>query len=133
MFDLAGLVQDLAEISRTLPSTPELDAPINLTDLTYVIIATHKVKALRYGSSYWEGQEVSAFYNLARKFDRLKTVYGNPQNLANIQANGFIPDSGATSSLLDLVVYGLLWLTRRVDKFPKELQQEIETVLKELE
>jgi thymidylate synthase len=99
--------------SRQVKGFPEYDYRTSLTrgdlpdGLYDTITLLHKVKSLAYGDSWKRrGERIGIMANIARKVDRLENV--DPVNTE--------VDETALDTAIDLLVYGVKYLTYLVDK-----------------
>lgn len=102
------------QTNEALDSVPVSDADVsqdqeNLKKIIPLIVQLQKQKSERYGRSYCKHGELSIFFNLERKWDRLSNMMDSIlQSGGDIHSSG-TPDETFTDTVIDLASYALLW------------------------
>lgn len=116
----------IMEITRkyeSYPATQRKICPDNLSILKVLpsVLTLQNQKESQYGSSWKKYQDTSAFFNLARKYDRIENI------MKNVMKNGLdsmfsddncIPGETILDTLVDLGNYSLLWTAYIAERYP---------------
>jgi len=100
-------------------------------DILALAVELQKAKNKTYKDSWKKnGEFLSAFENVSRKYDRIHNVV-----IDYVENSAPLPkgDASIAQGLMDLLVYAGLWLTLVAEKRPNEFIELLESIVKSIE
>lgn len=104
---------------------------VNFTDVLNEAQRLQRAKEKTYGDSWRkDGEFLSVFPNVARKYDRLHNII-----LAHVNKGASLPegDAAIAQGVMDLLVYCGLWLTLIAEERPEEWKELVMDIEREVD
>ena len=123
--DFDGALQDFQKFMERHPQ-PSVDTQ-NMLELLPHLLELQAQKAEVYGRSYCRHGDLSIFFNVERKWDRISNI----MEKAMKNGTGTLHDEGTPTetfvdTVVDLASYGLLWIGYIMESHPEAYQKFLE-------
>lgn len=120
----------LSRFEDYLASQDELSQDnLNVLAILPELLRLQNEKSLIYGRSWCKHGELSAFFNLERKWDRIQNIMEH----AMVEGTDYVhsdkastPTETFTDTIADLANYSLMWVGYIKEKYPEEWQSFVE-------
>ena len=99
-----------------------------ILDILPDLLKLQNHKGLIYGRSWCKHEDLSAYFNLERKFDRISNIMGKAmkQGLDSIYSEqSSTPTETFVDTIVDLGLYALMWVGMIKELHPEEYQKFI--------
>ena len=110
---------ELQGVTQNIESTLSQDQK-NLKKVIPLILKLQDQKSKLYGRSYCRHGELSIFFNLERKWDRLANMMEGAMKSGVVHTSG-TPDEPFIDTVVDLASYALLWAGYIAETHPEVL------------
>ena len=101
----------------------------NLKHIIPYLFELQKQKGAMYGRSYCRHGDLSIFFNLERKWDRISNIVDNAinSNSGTLESNVTTPNETFLDTVIDLANYSLLWVGYIYEKHPEVFDEFIKS------
>lgn len=101
---------------------------INVMKVIPALLKLQNDKSLIYGRSWCKHGELSCFFNLERKWDRIQNImeHAMEEGIGYIHGDeASTPTETFTDTIVDLASYSLLWMSYIYENYPEEWEKFI--------
>ena len=125
--------QILKDFEKYLQSQDTLcEDNINILTIMPALLQLQNTKGNIYGRSWCKHEDMSAFFNLERKFDRISNIMekamknGTEETLFGKDSPASTPTETFVDTVVDLGLYSLMWVGLIMERHPEQYQKFLE-------